>query len=1717
MNAPGGLALSFANGQAAVTIERRALASIARLDHMEVTLPARRGEESAPLTPERACLRRGRLRTAVITVDAAGLRGAFDEPRLAAEGIEDLRLTLCDGYLLLRARATLAGRAADFTARATVVPTAGRRLRLTIDDVRAYGYLPAAAPLLGGALVAASPLGARGDDRAPKRWNAELDALDLAVYETFAANGWRLPDLSRARLISATISTAGITLAWSADTGRLPGEAAEITATGAPRPIAEAEDLLIAGETEAALEAYRKAARVPETASEASRRVLEILVSHPRTFAEAAEHAARLSPSGGATLLFAPALALARASIALERGEAEAAARIYAEIAAVAARAEEEEDAHLARLAAGRAWLVAGRVDEARPLLETAVAARPEDTRAAELFAACKTDVSARVLADSPEAEQAAQAMQATLALADEAEAANRLDDAATALRRALELATTPDAARAEIARRLAAICERQGDDEGALAALRELLAGAPDDALVAPAWRRIVELHARRGDPQAAARALIASADDTRTGSSDEERGAALTAAAEILRKRLGLPGDAVMLLERAIALAPRSAATLDVLQTIAVEGSDWERLADVLERKIDAVARGPVEQTDLLVQLGEVYDRQLQRADRARDTHERALHIDAQFRPSLLWLARDAWVRGDVPATTSLYGKLAGLEGPQGTSTRGKRPSADDVAETHIRLGLLAHRAGDDGTAEREAGRALAALPEHAGALDLLAELLEAQSRHGDLADVLARRAGTGLGQAARVEMAHKRAVALERAGRLGEAAAAWQPLVELDAEALPALRRLADAARTADDAPTLLAVLEPLGEALASTGDASGAEQIIAARLQLVTDPVAKGALATERARLCLLLPDGTEAARLALGAVAPESLPDEGLVLRADLAERHDDLADALPVLEVLLARLHAAGDAAARDLEVRVTNLRGRLAAGDNASVEDLENRLSLDPTDLHAAEALAQVYAALADPRERTKALTELLRRALGMPPDRRKAIYAALGESAEATGDLESAEQAYWRAATIESEPALRANYLVSHARVLLARGEVQTAMTELEEAITRVPHHAGALALLADLTFRTQDWTRARQLYAELEVAPDAAQAIARELLVYRRAVLADAQGDIADAEAFYRELAILNPRHAEARRALAEIAIHRGDFGTAALRLEEVLRLLPLDAIGELVEVRQRVGAVYVQLGDWGSARYYLELVLAQDPTRAQSLDYLIEVYERLGLYKEAGQACARLSRLVFEPDRRAAILYRQGEILREHLGDEDGAFDAFLKSSDLDPRYVPTMVRLVGYFWRQGDDPSLAEVAADLAAAGFSPGDDLELGVRLALGTAFSKRDGATAPWSLEGKPFDANIAARALAELVPSRKDASAALDIALGVLLDGAPTGSDADVAAALATIATQDPSEPGALQALARLVERLRHSGLARAAYALLWFAAPSDPILDNKVRLLGVGRMATAAALAIGGPADHVDAAGPLRRALAALAVPLLGVAGPPASPLGKDAPLPSGRATILARLVERLGAPAVVPRVDEGEVARASIAPTEAPPLPLVVTTAAVALPDGAWTFLVTRALEDARSGLSALRGLDAGARTEALAGAQAALLDAQPDGERARDVARRVTAATTLPTGEARAALVADLAEVLSKPLDWDAFERASSHTANRVGLLACGSPVDVLAALAREDAALVKAGGADVDARRAFLRTSPVRELVRYMLSAAYALGSTGES
>jgi len=725
-------------------------------------------------------------------------------------------------------------------------------------------------------------------------------------------------------------------------------------------------------------------------------------------------------------------------------------------------------------------------------------------------------------------------------------------------------------------------------------------------------------------------------------------------------------------------------------------------------------------------------------------------------------------------------------------------------------------------------------------------------------------------------------------------------------------------------------------------------------------------------------------------------------------------------------------------------------------------------------------------------------------------------AEHAARGETAEAGGDLERAEQAYWRAASTEAEPGLRANYLVSHARVLIARGEVKQARAQLETARTRARGHVGATALLADLSYRTQDWTRARELYETLDAAPDAADVIPRELLVQRRAALADRMGDAAEAEALYRELAILNPQHAGARKALAELARARGDLETAVQRLEEVLRLLPTEAGGDLLDIRQRLGAVYAEMQQWEPARHYLELVLAQDPGRAPALELLLEAYDKLDFPEAAAHVCGRLGRLYVEPGRRAAALYHQAEILRTRLDNPAAALDVYLRSSDADPAFVPARLRLVQHFWTVGDLDVVADIANDLADHALTAADDADLIARLAIaGTTL--RGGAEPRFPFGGHPALAPAAARAMAEVAAHfERDASRGVDALDSMLTRAriwAGADGDAQLHAVLNAMVLEDPGQPGAATALGRLAELGGRLALAGAAYGLAAFVAPGGPAARQIPGLASPGHVSQEA-VRIGGPADHPDIALPARRALARLATPLLGFGTDTTAPKPKEGSgLPPSRATELRRIGDLIAAPPFIVVRDNSDRAAADerrrlrVIPTQ--PAALMIAGAAAALTEGAWSFVAGRALETLRSGLrtAGLAGADALARL--LEGARAVLADATIDEPHASAVAdwlRQPGSALSLMSAESRAEIRADVEAALAALPDWPTFVRGAQHTRNRIGLLACTRPSDALAVLKGE----IRGHDVDTpDARRAFLRGSPAAELVAFMLSPAY--------
>ncbi|HXI57373.1 MAG TPA: hypothetical protein VNO55_15005, partial [Polyangia bacterium] len=437
-----------------------------------------------------------------------------------------------------------------------------------------------------------------------------------------------------------------------------------------------------------------------------------------------------------------------------------------------------------------------------------------------------------------------------------------------------------------------------------------------------------------------------------------------------------------------------------------------------------------------------------------------------------------------------------------------------------------------------------------------------------------------------------------------------------------------------------------------------------------------------------------------------------------------------------------------------------------------------------------------------------------------------------------------------------------------------------------------------------------------------------------------------------------------------------------------------------------------------------------------------------------------------------------------------------------------------------------FWHDGDFTAVAEVASDLVKAGtMTANPDPELGVRIAIATALAgQRMPAPAGAAAREAPWNPTVAARALAEagdhLVPVPTDALDRALAALGAQVAGGDEVAFATLAPALATLIEDDPSRPGPVRALARIAERRGQATLARALYALLVFADPKDAGAD-RLEELGPATAAVPEALDALGPTVHVDAAGPLRAALVTLAAALQGFESA-VVPSGGDSLRPA-RAAGLRRLGHLLHAPPFAVAVQPAGVPGQSaviVAPTR--PAVLLVSTEGAELPEREWGFAAARALEELRSGLASLSRLAAEELMAFLQGVAAALAGtplpagAAPRAQAALQWLTESDAVTELPVGDARTRLAADVGAVLTDGVNWPAFVAGGVHTANRVGLLVCGSPLDALKLLARGDSVLAAAsdGGGDEkerrEARRGFLRTSTVRQLVRYLLSDEYA-------
>jgi hypothetical protein len=271
-----------------------------------------------------------------------------------------------------------------------------------------------------------------------------------------------------------------------------------------------------------------------------------------------------------------------------------------------------------------------------------------------------------------------------------------------------------------------------------------------------------------------------------------------------------------------------------------------------------------------------------------------------------------------------------------------------------------------------------------------------------------------------------------------------------------------------------------------------------------------------------------------------------------------------------------------------------------------------------------------------------------------------------------------------------------------------------------------------------------------------------------------------------------------------------------------------------------------------------------------------------------------------------------------------------------------------------------------------------------------------------------------------------------------------------------------------------------------------------VLWIVDPEFPV-SARLAALGAGGPLRPEAW-LPGAVDHPLVQGPLRRVLRALARPLAGFGRISSRNRVAGISLEAAALAALEEIRGRMGAPPFR-AVLQTEVPDVAVVGTH--PVTIAMGPRAAELPPTELAFLGGRALEDARSGTFIAQALPPPVLVELLQAMAAHLGRRAPSTELERAVAAWLTVPehAALLTDEVRAQLSADVDELLAQADDVEAgmgdYLRGCRFTADRTGLVACGSPVAALRALAA-------VGGADGPEGAAALS-----ELVAFLLSPEY--------
>jgi tetratricopeptide (TPR) repeat protein len=762
---------------------------------------------------------------------------------------------------------------------------------------------------------------------------------------------------------------------------------------------------------------------------------------------------------------------------------------------------------------------------------------------------------------------------------------------------RALEwlVAHAPAGARAKRALRLSDAYVQLGERARAAACLEDALRlaagqGAADGIEdVEPIRGRLIEQY--RTDQEWRPLARLLSADAERVTDTARKL-ASLREAAELHRHRLDEPGEAAVLLEKALALDPHDAALRGLLVEVLERLEQWDRTVDILRAQVDFY--GEARSKDRAVTHHRLA-RALVRANLPTDAL-RELGVASEMNPThrgiLYDLARAALELEQLELAEKSYRALL-LAVHRSTEDSASSPSRADI---FVDLSEIALRRGDIARASDWVDSAFDEAVERGEDPQRLERGLRARGRNDLLARALERRVQRGT-------------TLTDRAVALGELAQLWGEPMGRPSDLGARIRE--DAERIARDLGREEVTDASAWIALSCAYAAFGGEGQLSS---LLTSAIPKVHAGAERSRLRVILArtlleqrERVDAAVNELSkALAEEPTGREAVELMSEVLEREGRFDALVTVLE---KRLHVLSSGEDSQQVVDATWRYGQaleLSGRRNDAVVAYESLLDLRPADSRLARDLANRLEDLGSDR-----LADGLEQWMALDTDAAAEISKKLAALRQSRGDTAGVIRALEQGFSAQPKDAELRDRLVKGYE---ERAEWEGVARVLARAVEALP---GERPLLIRLVDARQRAGMDQEALRELDVAV-AARADDAELLLVRAKVrerLSDWEGALTDLE----RASVLNAAHITA---LVELFGKMGGSLDAAAVGAHTIRLV--DALLRVNRPKQ--------------ARRELDRLLARNPNHREGLARLASVAAMEGNWKSAAESNRKLLALI-----------------------------------------------------------------------------------------------------------------------------------------------------------------------------------------------------------------------------------------------------------------------------------------------------------------------------------------------------------------------------------------------------------------------------------------------------------------------------------------------